>query len=156
MNGGMNGGPVGDQSPMDRQSPPPGSWPEDGSTRSTMRHGLQLGPPGRWWNDDRFARSLGLDRDQQHRMDEIFKASKGQLVSLYRGLRHEESQLDRLSRATVLDEAQIDAQIDKVVQARGDLEKANAHMLLEIRRQMTPEQAARLDEHRPPPPPDDH
>lgn len=134
---------------------PSASWPDNRGARSgRMRGGFQLGPPGRWWNDDAFAHSLGLDPGQQHRMDDIFNASKAQLVSLYRGLRREESQLDKLSRARVLDEAQIDAQIDKVVQARGELEKADAHMLLEIRKQMTPEQTARLDEHRPPPPPD--
>ncbi len=136
--------------------PGPGHGDNGGSPSSTMRPGLQLGPPGRWWNDDRFAKDLGLNRDQQHRMDDIFKANKGQLVTLFRGLRHEESQLDRVSRTKVLDEAQIDAQIDKVVQARGDLEKANAHMLLEIRKQMTPEQTAKLDENRPGPPPNEN
>jgi Spy/CpxP family protein refolding chaperone len=169
--GGSPGGPAwgqnGGQPPFGRQSngyphgpnpgaPPVGSWPDDGGGHSgRMRGGFQLGPPGRWWNDDNFAKSLGLDRDQQHRMDEIFKASKGQLFGLYKGLRHEEAQLDKLSRAKVLDESQIDTQIDKVVQARGELEKANAHMLLEIRKQMTPEQTARLDERRPPPPPNE-
>jgi len=119
-----------------------------------MHGGFQLGPPGRWWNDDVFARSLGLDPGQQRRMDDIFKANKAQLVSLYKGLRREEAQLDKLSRARTLDETQIDAQIDRVAQARAELEKSNAHMLLEIRKQMTPEQTARLDELRPPPPPD--
>lgn len=136
-----------------RSAPPPNS--RDSQT-TTMRGGLQLGPPGRWWNDDAFAKSIGLNRDQQHRMDDIFKANKGQLLTLFKGLQHEESQLEKISRAHVLDEAQIDAQIDKVVIARGDLEKANVHMLLDIRRQMTPDQITRLDEHRPSPPPNDN
>ena len=135
-----------------RSGPPPNNR----DSQTTMRGGLQLGPPGRWWNDDAFAKSIGLNRDQQHRMDDIFKANKGQLLTLFKGLQHEESQLEKISRAHVLDEAQIDAQIDKVVIARGDLEKANVHMLLDIRRQMTPDQTARLDEHRPSPPPNDN
>jgi len=162
--GGMGGGANAPQGSWGRQSSgypqgpnsdgPSGSWPDNrGEHTGRMRGGFQLGPPGRWWNDDAFARSLGLEPGQQHRMDDIFKANKSQLVSLYKGLRHEESQLDRLSRTRVLDETQIDAQIDRVAQARAELEKANAHMLLEIRKQMTPEQTARLDELRPPPPP---
>ena len=140
-----NGFPGG---PNSGNMPPPGA---SDAPSSTMRGGLQLGPPGRWWNDEKFAKSLGLDRNQQHRMDDIFKENKGQLVTLFKGLQHEESQLEKLSRARTPDEAQIDAQIDKVVLARGELEKANAHMLLEIRKQMTPEQTERLDEHLGPP-----
>ena len=82
-------------------------------------------------------------------MDDIFKASKGSLVQSYKNLQHEESALDKVLRAKVLDEGQIDQQIDRVVQARGELEKANAHMLLEIRKEMTQAQAEKLDEHRP-------
>ncbi len=84
-------------------------------------------------------------------MDDIFKASKGSLLQSYKNLQQEESALDKVLRAKVLDEAQIDQQIDRVVQARGDLEKANAHMLLEIRKEMTTAQTEKLDQHRPPP-----
>ena len=41
------------------------------------------------------------------------------------------------------------AQIDRVTQARGEVEKASAHMLLSIRKEMTDEQVARLDDHGP-------
>ncbi len=138
--GGPAGAPAGSA-----VGPPPGSTP----TTSTLRGGLQLGPPGRWWDDAGFARSLGIDKDQQHRMDDIFKANKGDLVRLFKALQHEESQLEKLTRAKKLDETQIDAQIDRVVVARGELEKANVHMLLQIRNEMTPEQNDKLEEHRP-------
>jgi Spy/CpxP family protein refolding chaperone len=145
--GGQPGGFPGGNPNM---GPPPGSPNGANATTSTLRGGLQLGPPGRWWDDHDFAKSLGLDRDQQHRMDDIFKTSKGDLIKLFKALQHEEDQLERISRSRNLDEVQIDQQIDRVVQARGELEKANAHMLLQIRKEMTPEQLARLDEHRPP------
>ena len=114
-----------------------------------MRGGLQLGPPGRWWDDKNFAKSVGLDSLQQHRMDDVFSANKGNLVKLYKNLQHEESQLGKIVRGKDLIESQIFDQIDRVAQARGELEKANAHMLLEIRKEMSPEQAAKLDDHRP-------
>ena len=81
-------------------------------------------------------------------MDDVFSANKGALIKLYKTLQHEESQLERVTRARELNEAQIFDQIDRVVQARGDLEKASAHYLLQIRKEMTPEQATRLDDHR--------
>jgi len=76
--GGMGRGPFGGGGniPLSqnlRSVPPPSSR---GDIGSTMRGGLQLGPPGRWWDDKQFARSLGLDTGQQHRMDDAFNASK--------------------------------------------------------------------------------
>ena len=136
--------------PNDQHSPPP-SGAGDG-TQSTMRGGLQLGPPGRWWDEKNFAKSLGLSADQRKRMDAIFGENKGTLLSLYHSLETEEAGLERLTTGTHLDEEQIFRQIDKVTEARAALEKANAHMLLEIRKQMTDEQAEKLDEHRPKPP----
>ncbi|RXH55906.1 hypothetical protein GRAN_2763 [Granulicella sibirica] len=139
---------MGNDAPDNRTSPPPGGQPGGGPTSSTMRGGLQLGPPGRWWDDPQFAHSLGIDSNQQHRMDDVFGANKGTLVKLYKNLQHEESKLEKSTRGKNLDENEIFQQIDRVTQARGELEKANAHMLLQIRKEMTPQQAALLDEHR--------
>ncbi len=144
--GGMGRGPFGGGMGQSlRTAPQP---PSSGEPSSTMRGGLQLGPPGRWWDDRSFARSLGLDSGQQHRMDEVFNATKPTLVKLFKTLQHEESQLEKLTRGRNPDEAQIFAQIDRVTQARGEVEKASAHMLLAIRKEMTDDQVARLDDRR--------
>ncbi len=74
--------PPGEQGDM-HGPPPPG--PPDG-LRSTMRGGLQLGPPGRWWDDKEFAQELGLSTAQARRMDEIFQANRGTLLRLYRSV----------------------------------------------------------------------
>jgi Spy/CpxP family protein refolding chaperone len=147
--GGMGRGSFGGgNTPMSnnlRSVPPP---PRNGDVGSTMRGGLQLGPPGRWWDDKGFARVLGLDNAQQHRMDDAFNASKPTLVKLFKTLQHEETQLEKLTKGRNPDEAQIFQQIDKVTQAKGEVEKAYAHMELAIRKEMTDEQIARLDDHR--------
>ena len=111
--------------------------------------GLQLAPAGRWWDDSEFARSLGIDTKQQHRMDEVFSSNREMLLKLYKNLQHEEKELGKSIRSKELDEDQIFQHIDRVTQARGELEKANAHMLLQIRKEMSPEQTAKLDETRP-------
>ena len=143
MRGGGGGG-------FDRPSisAPPPAPSGNRSAESTMRGGLQLGPPGRWWDDNRFAKSIGLESQQQQRMDAVFSANKGTLITLYKNLQHEESQLEKTVHAKELNEAEIFQQIDRVTQARGELEKANAHMLLQLRKEMTAEQASRLEDHR--------
>jgi Spy/CpxP family protein refolding chaperone len=145
-----HGGPPPPHEQDDMHGPPP-PGPPDG-LRSTMRGGLQLGPPGRWWDDKEFAQDLGLTAAQARRMDEIFQANRDTLLRLYRSVQHEESTLEQLTTGNHLREEQIFQQIDRVSGARAALEKASAHMLLEIRKQMTAEQTTRLDQHRPKPP----
>ena len=122
----------------------PAPMPTTGSTESPG--GLQLGPSGRWWDNKEFAQSVGLDSRQQKRLDEVFDGNKDTLVKLYKSLQHEKSQLEKLTRSRELDENQIFKQIDRVAAARGELEKANAHRLLQIRKELTPEQSAKLDD----------
>jgi len=106
---------------------------------------FHLGPPGRWWDNKAFAKSIGLAPQQQHRMDDVYNANRDTLLTLYKSLQHEESQLDKLTRSKELDENQIFQQIDRVTAARGESEKAYAHMMLQIRKELTPEQTAKLD-----------
>ena len=127
----------------------PSSSSTTGSSES--QGGLQLGPPGRWWDNKDFARSIGLDSRQQKRLDDVFDGNKDNLVKLYKSLQHEQSQLEKLTRSRELDENQIFQQIDRVTAARGELEKANAHRLLQIRKELTPEQTSKLDDLRPQP-----
>jgi hypothetical protein len=93
-----------------------------------------------------------LTAAQARRIDEIFQANRETLLRLYRSVQHEESTLEQLTTGNDLHEKQIFQQIDHVSRARAGLEKASAHMLLEIRKRMPAEQTAKLDQHRPRPP----
>ena len=81
-------------------------------------------------------------------MDAIFEQNRGALMQRFQGLQQAEMQLDALARSLAPDEAALDAQIDRVAQARAELEKVNTHMLLQIRREMDAEQIKRLEERR--------
>jgi Spy/CpxP family protein refolding chaperone len=108
--------------------------------------GLQFGPPGvRWWDDHGFAKSLKLRPEQQTRMDAIFEQNRGALLSGLNDVRQAETQLEQLSKSGSPDEAALFAQIDRVAQARAELEKANTHLLLQIRKEMDAEQIKRLE-----------
>ena len=128
--------------------PPPGNAPDSAGTVSTMRGGLQLGPPGRWWDDKHFAKDLRLRTDQQRRMDALFEQNRPSLLRSYEVLEQEQGRMEALTRAKTLDEAGLFAQIDRVAQARANLEKANTHFLLQIRAEMDMEQISRLEQHR--------
>jgi Spy/CpxP family protein refolding chaperone len=109
---------------------------------------LQLGPPGRWWDDKHFAKNLRLRSDQQKRMDGLFDENKTNLVNRFQTLQQEESKMEALSHADALDENALFAQIDRVAQARADLEKANTHLMLQVRKELDADQIARLNKYR--------
>ena len=151
--GGINGMPgtptsMGNAGDIPRGGPPPGSAPDQRGTVSTMSGGLQLGPPGRWWDDKHFAKDLHLRPEQQKKMDGIFDENRAALIRTYDGLQQEEQRMQTLVNAPVLDENALFTQIDRVAQARAALEKANTHLMLQIRGEMTAEQIARLNQHR--------
>jgi Spy/CpxP family protein refolding chaperone len=99
-----------------------------------------LVPSGTWWRNPANVARLSLTTDQQKRMDDVFQVSRIRLIDLTATLDKEEAILEPLLTADRLDEIKVAAQIDKVADARAELEKANAKMLLGIRQVLTPEQ----------------
>jgi len=109
------------------------------------RAGLQFGPAGqRWWDDHSYVKSLKLRPDQQARMDAIFEQNRGALVSRLESVQQAEAQMAALAASPAPDEDALFAQIDRVAQARAELEKMNTHLLLELRKEMDPEQIKKL------------
>ncbi len=103
------------------------------------------GDHGRWWNDPKAIEKFKLSETQRKAMDDIYQQHRVTLVDLHATLEKAELALEPLIRSDVPDEGKILAQIDHVAQARAELEKANARMLLGIRKQLTPEQWKQLE-----------
>jgi hypothetical protein len=78
-------------------------------------------------------------------MDAIFEQNRGALLSRYQAVQQAEAQMEDLSRSSAPEEPALFAQIDRVAQARAELEKATTHYLLQIRKEMDAEQIKRLD-----------
>ncbi|MGA3011400.1 MAG: Spy/CpxP family protein refolding chaperone [Terracidiphilus sp.] len=95
---------------------------------------------GRWWNNPRAVERLKLTDDQRKDFDNILLEHREKLIDLRASLQKAELALEPLMGSDQPDEAKILAQIDKVAQARAELEKANAAFLLAIRAKLTPEQ----------------
>ncbi len=112
--------------------------------------GRPPGPQGRWWSDPVLIQRLGLSNDQQRKMDAVFQQSRLKLIELSAALEKEQATLEPLLEAENPDEATVVAQIDRIAQARGELEKVNARMLLSFRRVLTQEQWKKLQSEGPP------
>jgi Spy/CpxP family protein refolding chaperone len=103
---------------------------------------------GKWWKNPELAQKLGLTDDQIAKMEKIFQDHRLQLIDLHAALEKQEVMLEPMISADHPDEQQTLAQIDKVAQARAELEKSNARMLFAIRNVLTPEQWKQLQAER--------
>jgi len=127
-----------------QQGPPP-SHPD----RPPMERGFH-GPRGRWWTDPALIQKLSLTTEQQTRIDSLFQQNRLKLIDLSAALQKQEAIMEPLVEADRPDESQVLAQIDRVAQARAELEKANARMLLGFRGVLTQDQWKKLQAEDPP------
>jgi len=104
---------------------------------------------GRWWDDPKMGQQIGITTDQKQKMDDIFQQNKLKLIDLVANLQKQETIMEPLIESDQPDEGKILSQIDAVAQARAELEKAHARMLLGIRRVLTQDQWKKLQAFRP-------
>lgn len=102
------------------------------------------GRSGRWWTRPEVIEQLGLSADQRKNLEDILQQHRLKLIDLDAALQREEVTLEPLVSAQPPDDAKVTAQIDRVAQARAELEKANSRMLWQVRRVLTPEQWTQL------------
>jgi Spy/CpxP family protein refolding chaperone len=102
------------------------------------------GAHGQFWNNPNVVKQLTLTDDQRKAMDGILQDHKMKLIDLQANLQKAEVTMGPMMKADMPDQKAIEAQIDKVVMARAELEKANARFLLDIRMQLKPDQWKQL------------
>jgi Spy/CpxP family protein refolding chaperone len=109
-------------------------------------------PPGKWWDRPEMVKNLGISADQRKKMDDVFQQMRAKLIDLHAALDKEEAAAEPLMQAAQLDDSKILPQIDRIAQARAELEKAEARLVLGLRHVMTVEQWEMLQqsERRPP------
>lgn len=122
------------------QGPGPGmGGPGFGMHRPPMERMLGLNG-GRWWNNPSMIDRLKLTEDQRKAMDQILLDHRKLLIDKRADVEKAEVDLEPLMQDDQPNESQVLAQIDKLAQARAELEKANARFLLAIRAKLTPDQ----------------
>jgi len=105
---------------------------------------IRIDRPGKWWKDSALMKKIGVSDDQIRVIEKIFQDHRLQLIDLHAELEKQEAILEPLVEADQPVESQGAAQIDKVAQARANLEKSDAMMLLAIRRVLTVDQWKKL------------
>src|SRR5271156_1607211 len=138
---------LGSGAAIGQETAPPPNGPSDGAggpptegRRPPMERAFHMGPRGRWWNNPDFVKKLSLTPDQQKKMEAVFEQSRPNLMDLSATVRKEEMAMEPLLSADQPDEGKVLAQIDRLAQARAELEKSYARMLLGLRRALTPDQ----------------
>jgi Spy/CpxP family protein refolding chaperone len=135
----FDGPPAGPGGPDPAQGPG-----RDGPGGPPMERAFHAEHFGRWWDNPQMSQQLNITDQQKKQMDDIFLQYRLKLIDLKANLEKQETLLHPMIEADQPDEAKILAQIDAVAQARADLEKANARMLFDIRKTLTPEQWQKL------------
>ncbi len=78
-------------------------------------------------------------------MDSIFDANKPAILSSYKAFLKAQSNLAAVNKDPNADKATVFAGIDAVNNARSDLQKATSAMLIQIRKEMDPDQIGKLE-----------
>jgi len=124
---------------------PGGDGPGFGDHRPPMERAMgSHGDHGKWWNNPQIAAELKLTDEQRKAMDETLLQHRETLIDLRAAVEKAELELEPMMGEDQPNEGKILAQIDKVAQARAELEKANARFLLDIRSKLSPEQWKQL------------
>ena len=100
--------------------------------------------PGAWWTNASLVARLGLTDDQKVKIERAFENHRLDLESKTALLQKEETQLTRLLDSDPIDRNAVFTQIERVIQARGDLERTNSVMTLEMREYLTRDQWMQL------------
>ncbi len=127
----------------------PNMRPGFGDHRPPMERAFRFaGPEGQFWNNPRIVERLKLTDDQRKAMDGILQEHRMTLIDLRANVEKAEVEMQPLMRADEPNESAILAQIDKIAQARAELEKGNARFLLAIRSKLTPDQWKQVQQFR--------
>jgi Spy/CpxP family protein refolding chaperone len=101
---------------------------------------------GAWWRNSEVGKQLALSDVQAQQIEKIFQDHRTQLLSLHTALSQQEARLQPMVAAGHPDVSQVFAQIDRVAEARAELEKENSRMLFAMRRVLTAQQWQKLDQ----------
>ncbi len=97
-------------------------------------------PDGKWWKRPRIAAEIGLTPEQSKEIEKIFVRSRTKLIDLRADLEKKQLLLQEAMEDPSADRKSIAARIDVVENARAELQKARALMILDMKQVLKPEQ----------------
>jgi Spy/CpxP family protein refolding chaperone len=99
---------------------------------------------GAWWTNTELMTRLGLTDDQKAKVQRAFENHRLDIEQSTASLDKEEAQLAKLLEAQTVDHNAVLSQVDRVTQARSEMERRNAVMTLEMREALTSAQWKQL------------
>lgn len=103
---------------------------------------------GEWWRNPEVAESVGLSDQQKQQLEKISQDSRLKMIDLRADLEKQEVILSPMLETYHPDEAQVLSQVEKVSQARAELEKERIQTMLASRGVLTEEQWNKLKDTR--------
>ncbi len=101
-------------------------------------------PDGKWWKRPRISEQIGLTSDQQDQIEKIFVRSRTKLIDLRADLEKKQLLLGEAMEDKSVDRQDVEKKIEAVENARAELQKTRALMLLDIKQVLKPDQWERL------------
>jgi Spy/CpxP family protein refolding chaperone len=102
-------------------------------------------PEGKWWKRPRIAAEIGLSPEQAREIESVFIRSRGKLIDLKAELEKRQGELQDSIEDSSADRDDVAERIEKVEDARAELQKARALMLLDMKQVLRQEQWERLN-----------
>lgn len=103
---------------------------------------------GKWWKNSETANKLQLSEAKITQIEQTFLEHRSRLANLNAELKRHEAELRKLMQTDPINETLIQEQTENVSSARFALETANGSMMLAIRKVLSREQWAKLEEMR--------
>jgi Spy/CpxP family protein refolding chaperone len=110
---------------------------DDASLPQDDKRAVRTQVSGAWWMNAALTQRLGISDDQKEKIERVFENHRQTIVSATDQLEREEALLARLLNAQPVDRNAVLTQIDRVTQARSEMERAGAVMTLEMREYLT-------------------
>ncbi len=101
-------------------------------------------PDGKWWKRPLLTREIGLTPEQSQTIERIFIRSRTKLIDLKADLEKKQLALQESMEDHGADRRAVEKQIEAVENARAELQKARALMILDMKQVLKPEQWERL------------
>lgn len=123
----------------------PKGKPRSTAPPSALTQALKRPDLGAWWKNSDVVQELALSQEQVSQIEQAFFEHRLKLIDLKAAVEREETRLQPLMEADQIREAEIAAQIEKVVHARGALEITKVMMMISIRKVLTVDQWKKLE-----------
>jgi Spy/CpxP family protein refolding chaperone len=97
-------------------------------------------PDGKWWKRPRIAAEIHLTPEQSREIETIFVRARTKLIDLKADLEKKQLALQSSMDDQAADRKTVEKQVEAVENARAELQKARALMILDMKQVLKPEQ----------------